>query len=568
MSKQTPAFHAKFSALILGSVLLSACSSGVTKHNVESLKQVDTESMTLIRERIRSESRKLLAEQQSLRDELTQVSQPAIQPDPVAPEFNPLDAISVSVSVSNEDVQNVLRALSAQAGMSLLLDPDLADLNRKISMHLTQVPASLVLDKVMALLDLHGEVKSNVLIVRPYQEQFYNLEFLQSAASMDFNIGGDVFGANQTATEGGSSSSMTGNLSLVGAESDARGPYEQLALTLDDLIGKPDNKQDDKEDLPGTEKAAEEDKKKSGKQSVYSLNPMTGTLYVKARPSQITAVTELVERYRSVLQRQVLIEAQILDVSLSDNFAFGIDWDLLRGELAAGYSGSAIALGGVSTNLPNPINAGRSVTLPSLSAGGSDNSLSLVYSNNTFAAALNMLRNFGTVKVLSNPSIRAKNSRPAFISVGRNSRYISEATSVVTNSGGGASTTSTSVTTSSVFNGIMLGVLPFIGSDGKISLTIHPMQSEVQEDSLQLINVGGDSRVTLPVIDFKGITTSLSLNHGDTVILGGLIDESNEDNGDGIPGLRDINGIGALFGNTRQIKSARELVIVLRVTEL
>lgn len=571
MSQRIKAFHAKFSALIIGSVLLSGCSSGVTKHNAESLKQVDTESMTLIRERIRAESSKLLEQQQAIHEELTRTAQDNTPPEPVAPEFNPLDAVTVSVSVNNEDVQNVLRALAAQAGLSLLLDPELADLNRQISMHLKQVPASLVLEKVMALLDLHGEVKSNVLIVRPYQETFYNLEFLQTATNMDFNIGGDVFGANQTSTGGGgSSSSMTGNLSLAGAESETRSPYDQLTIMLDNLIGTSDsNKQDDEESLPGLEKEeGEDDKKKANKKSVYSLNPMTGTLYVKGRPSQVAAVTELVQRYRSVLQRQILIEAQILDVSLSDNFSFGIDWDLLRGELAAGYSGSAVSLAGVSANLPSPVNAGRAITLPSLSAGGADNSLSVLYSNNTFAAALNMLRNFGTVKVLSNPSIRAKNSRPAFISVGRNSRYIAEATSVVTNSGGGASTTSTSVTTSSVFNGIMLGVMPFIGADGKISLTIHPMQSEVQQDSLQLINVGGDSRVTLPVIDFKGITTSLSLNTGDTVILGGLIDENSENNGDGIPGLRDLDGIGALFGNTRQIKSSRELVIVLRVTRL
>ncbi|HBX37183.1 MAG TPA: pilus (MSHA type) biogenesis protein MshL [Pseudohongiella sp.] len=300
---------------------------------------------------------------------------------------------------------------------------------------------------------------------------------------------------------------------------------------------------------------------------LYSLNPMTGTLFVRARPSQVSVVRNLIERYRDVLQRQVLIEAQILDVSLSDQFAFGIDWGLLRDGVAAGYGAGTYTADGFSTQLPDSVEQARSITLPGLQAGGDDR-LGLMYGSMSFTAALNILDNFGSVRVLSNPSIRARNSRPAFISVGRNSRYIAESTAVTNSVGGGDTVTSTSVTTSSVFNGIMLGVQPFIGQDGEISLSIHPMQSEVQEESLQLIEVGGDSRVSLPIIDFKGMTTSLSMNSGDTVILGGLIDEVGGSTGSGIPVLRDLRGVGGLFGNQGRTSRVRELVIVLRVTTI
>jgi MSHA type pilus biogenesis protein MshL len=222
---------------------------------------------------------------------------------------------------------------------------------------------------------------------------------------------------------------------------------------------------------------------------------------------------------------------------------------------------------GFSSTLPEAGSQERTITIPGMSTA-SESSLGALYSSMTFSAALNMLNNFGTVRVLSNPTIRAINSRPAFISVGRNSRYIAESTAVTQAIGGGDATTSTSVTTSSVFNGIMLGVQPFISEDGTISLTIHPMQSEVQEDSLRLIDVGGNSRVSLPVIDFKGLTTSLSMNSGDTIILGGLIDEVGGTGGDGIPGLRDVPYIGPIFGSTSRSTRVRELVIVLRVTVL
>ena len=124
------------------------------------------------------------------------------------------------------------------------------------------------------------------------------------------------------------------------------------------------------------------------------------------------------------------------------------------------------------------------------------------------------------------------------------------------------------MTTSSAFNGIILGVEPFIADNGSINLTIHPMQSEVDPNSLKLIDTGGGSKVTLPVIDFKGLVTSLSLNDGDTVILGGLIDEVGSDSGDGLPGLNDIPGIGNLFGGRSKSKESRELVIILRVTRI
>ncbi|HBX37182.1 MAG TPA: hypothetical protein DEG76_07835, partial [Pseudohongiella sp.] len=150
-------------------------------------------------------------------------------------EADPLDDVLVTIDVQNEDVQNVLRALSQQADMNLLLDPELANLNRRISMSLHQVPASLVLDRVMQLLDLYGEVQQNVLVVRPFEEQVFNLDFLQDVTNMDFNMGGDVFGANSTMSgasgsggSGGGESAMTGSISLTGLNAEGMDPYQQL----------------------------------------------------------------------------------------------------------------------------------------------------------------------------------------------------------------------------------------------------------------------------------------------------------------------------------------------------
>lgn len=569
-------------SLAVSGVLMAGCTTAhVSQNNIDNMKAVDNQTHKLMTTRVDQESKKFMDQSQALYKKVQSI--PKVEPEVIAvePEFNPLDAVQISVNVDNGDVQSVLHAISDQAGMSLLMDPQLSELKRKISMHLKNVPASLVFNQVMDLLDFDGQVKGNVLIVKPYREKVYELNFLQTSSNIDYSMGGDVFGAN-TSSNGSSGSSggnkpMTGTLSFKGTGTTKSNPYTQLSETLEDILGrKKVSKQDNA--IPGVNTQLPNmmgrlptpiQQKPKGFQPIYSLNEMTGTLYLKAKPSQVEAVDKLIKQYKSVLSRQVLIEAQLLDVRLDDGNQYGVDWNKLGQDIAYNYGTGSVDLGSVTNTLAGTGNQIRSITIPANSNGVSGaSSLKLVHSANTFSVAMHALQQFGTLRVLSNPSIRAKNARPAFISVGRNSQYISESNSTVNNVGGSLTTTS-DVSTSSVFDGIILGFEPFIDSDGKISLTIHPMQSNVDKASMALVDVGNGTKITLPVIDFKGLTTSLSLKDGDTVILGGLMDEVATDSGEGVPGLNEIPGIGALFGGNRlHDKETRELVMVLRVTIL
>jgi len=573
--------YVQIMSLAMGGALLTGCTTAhVSQNNLDNMKEVDNESHQLISDRVELESEKLLEANRALYQAVQKIKEEPVEVVVVEPEFNPLDAVQISVNVNNGDVQSVLQAISAQAGMSLLMDPQLSELKRKISMHLKDVPASLVFNQVMQLLDFDGKVEGNVLVVRPYREKVYELNFLQTSTSIDYTMGGDVFGANKSSTGsggGGGTQPMTGSLAFTGTGAESSNAYEQLSETLQDLLGtnKPTN--ESQQTIPGVSApvsgmqrlATVAQEKPKGFQSIYSLNEMTGTLYLKARPSQVEAVDKLITQYKSVLSRQVLIEAQLLDVRLGDGHQYGVDWNKLGSDIAYNYGSGSVDLGGVTTNLPGATSQLRSITIPASSYAVADQSaLKMVHSGSSFSLALQALQQYGTLRVLSNPSIRAKNARPAFISVGRNTQYISESTSTVNNIGSGSTTTS-DVTTSSVFDGVILGFEPFIDADGKISLTIHPMQSTVDKSSMALVDVGNGTKITLPVIDFKGLTTSLSLKDGDTVILGGLMDEVASDSGEGLPGLNEIPGIGALFGGNRlHDKETRELVMVLRVTIL
>ena len=93
---------------------------------------------------------------------------------------------------------------------------------------------------------------------------------------------------------------------------------------------------------------------------------------------------------------------------------------------------------------------------------------------------LNVLRGFGNVKVLSNPSVRVRNGSPAYLSVGSNIRYVTKSTSNFSNSGGGSAyNQSTDIQTDSLFSGVVIGVAPIVHDNGGVELLVHPMQTEV-----------------------------------------------------------------------------------------
>ncbi|MEN6585239.1 MAG: hypothetical protein ABFE02_04185 [Sulfuricella sp.] len=247
-----------------------------------------------------------------------------------------------------------------------------------------------------------------------------------------------------------------------------------------------------------------------------------------------------------------------------------MDWDLLRNHLAGVVGDAPIIANSASANLPGlaglPL---RALTFPTRAIGAATGrSSGLMYSDSAVSIALNMLRNFGNVKVLSNPNIRVRNNTPALLSVGTSNRIVAKSTVTSSNPGGGASTITADVQTDSVFSGVIVGVVPFIGERGDIDLLINPMQTEVDPVSLQLQDVGAGNKVTLPQISYKGMTTTLNLKDGDTVIIGGLIDQKTSSNERGVPGLSDVPALGRLFGAEATAHKSRELVMVLRVKEL
>ncbi len=563
-------------ASALGALTLAACAN-MPPRSVQDIAPTEYKALERSGAAIAEESAKLASQQDRRREQIERsFQQPAEVVAPVAPAYDPLENTVVSISMFNADVGQLLWALADELKMNLIVDPQVLEQRQRTSLHLRSVSAREVYNHILDAFDLHGEIRGGALVVGQMRERIFNVDLLNSSTSFDLSTGGDVFGAGMQSA-GGGGQSLRGTLTMTGSVGKDNDPYKQLDAALKVILGTEQN---------AAAAARGPDDPPPPAQSRYSLDPGSGTLYVRARPSQVRAVEDLIGHTTQKMRRQVLVEAQILDVSLNDNFQFGVDWNLLRNRVAGIYGDSPATIvpapgtpGNPDLGIPENPNLlpyqrygrygdqARNIVFPNQTLGSSiGRGLGVSYLTDTFSAALNALRTFGNVKVLSNPSVRVRNGSPAYLSVGSNIRYVTKSTSNFSNTGGGSAyNQSTDIQTDSLFSGVVIGVAPIVHENGGVELLVHPMQTEVEPGSLALREFPNGNAVTLPVINVKGITTTLNLRDGDTVLLGGLIDQKASLSDSGIPGLSDVPAFGKLFGTRGKQHATRELVLVLRV---
>lgn len=542
--------------------VLGGC-SGPMPRSVATLAPADRGTLERVGDTIIEDSRHLAEQQKRLAEGIARTEAAARALAPVAPVYDPLENKVVTINMYDTEVGHLLWALADQLGMNLIVDPQVIAQPQRASLYLKNVTAREVYNHILRIFDLHGETRGGALVVNLMEERVFDLDLLNTTMSIDVSAGGNVFGSgggasgggNGGGASGGGGNQLRGNFILNGNTNKQVDPYDQVEQAVARILGAEGEK--------GGVRDAQEDRTRT----TFALNHMTGSLYVRARPSQVASIDKLVDRVQTVMHRQVQVEAQLIDVQLNDGFQFGVDWNLLRDHVAGVYGNSPLTLG--SAESPFPGREGilippRTLTLPAQTIGSAlGRGAGLVYGQDSFSVALSALRSFGNVKVLSNPSVRVRNGTPAMLSVGTNTRYVAKS-AVTIDTLAANSLRTADVQTDSLFSGIIVGVVPFIHEDGRVELLVHPMQTEVDQASLALVDAGGGSRVTLPVVNYKGITTTLNLNNGDTVLIGGLIDQKTASTNRGLPGASDVPVLGNLFDDRQKQHASRELVVVLR----
>jgi MSHA type pilus biogenesis protein MshL len=495
-------------------------------------------TIDLAPEKIIADNSKEFSERmKTLRASLERVKKVEAPVEAVKPVYDPLADIKLSLVVEEQSVHKVLRAVASQSKMNLLIDPQIIPEDHLITVDFHDTSASVVIRQLLDLTDLHGTIKDNMIVVKAMESDIFHLSFMESDLESSFSAGGDVLGG--AGVQGSSAGQVKGEFTVSGTEMPSSNPYEALETMLGELVGE------------------------SG--GTYSMNRLNGSLYVSAKPSAMKTIRSMVQDYEDSMSRQVLIEAQFVEVDLNDSFKWGIDWTSLRDDVAFAFSPTGETLNGIAETTFGNLNQGaRTITIPSSTAAPEGTTFRGYGMTQDVAVAIEMIQKYGDVSVISHPSIRVKHGLPAMISIGTSATYISD-TKVTNNNSGGGVVTTQEVKTKNVFDGLMLGVVSFIAKNEDITLGVHPVQSKVNPQSLVLQDVGGDTRVSLPVVELKSIVTQLKLRDGDMVILGGLIDQDDSKLSNEVPGLGAIPFLGNLFKNKENAKSIKELVIILKV---
>ncbi len=307
------------------------------------------------------------------------------------------------------------------------------------------------------------------------------------------------------------------------------------------------------------------------------VSPESGLVVVRALPSELRTVEKFIRQTQSSVQRQVILEAKIIEVELSERFQAGINWSALAQSganqaLISHVGGGSIfdvnqngigytSLKGNSGNLnpasPTPVDGSAT----SAFGGVFTFALSL---GTDFTAFLELLKGQGNVQVLSSPKVSTLNNTKAVIKVGQEEFFV---TNVYSNTAltAGASTTGNNVELTPFFSGVVLDVVPQISDNGRVTLFIHPTISRVDEQEKSVALTATDQLVLpLAFSTVRESDTIINAQSGQVVVIGGLMQDKILDFETAVPFLGDIPLIGGLFRHKAQRKVKSELVIMLK----
>ncbi|MDO8932490.1 MAG: secretin N-terminal domain-containing protein, partial [Rhodocyclaceae bacterium] len=316
----------------------------------------------------------------------------------------------------------------------------------------------------------------------------------------------------------------------------------------------------------------------SGEGRSVVVSPQSGVIVIRALPRELRSVETYLKATQTVVERQVILEAKIIDVTLNQEYQSGINWAAFStqsaGRVAGGVSGAttslytttgsgaAQAMGNSSTSSVTPGQFG-SVVASALGKGF----FGLAFQTANFAALLSFLETQGSVSVLSSPRIATLNNQKAVLKVGTDDLFVTNITTTTTATTSGSVSTP-SLTLQSYFSGISLDVTPQIDEDNNIILHIHPAVSVVTEKtkSIDLGTTLGQFSLPLASSSVNETDSIVRARDGNIIAIGGLMRQEQAVGSTGLPGAANAGALGTALGQRSNSMSKRELVILLKPT--
>jgi MSHA biogenesis protein MshL len=300
-------------------------------------------------------------------------------------------------------------------------------------------------------------------------------------------------------------------------------------------------------------------------------------IVIRAMPEELRNVDQYLRATQLSVDRQVILEAKILEVELNSNFQSGINWAAFgklstNSRVSAGLvqPGSSLTPLGVSGSLSSNGAAGT-VSVPGSSIGAVSDAVGslfgLAFQTSNFAALISFLEGQGTVHVLSSPRIATLNNQKALLKIGTDEFFVTGVSTTTTNNSNGSGVTTPTVTLQPFFSGVVLDVTPQIDDHGNIILHVHPSVSQVSTVNKGL-NLGALGNFSLPLAasSTSEMDSMVRGQDGQVVAIGGLMRQATTSDRSGVPGASDLPVLGALFRTTGEVIQKRELVVLIKPT--
>ncbi|MCF8151872.1 MAG: secretin N-terminal domain-containing protein [Burkholderiaceae bacterium] len=486
---------------------------------------------------------------------------------PLAVVEKPVAEPRFDLSVVNAPATQVFMALVSGTRYSMLLPPDVSG---SLTVNLKDVTVMEALETIRELYGYEYHLKGKRIFIEPntIKTQVFRINYLSSRrqGSSDLRVtGSSMTAAGGTAGAGSTATPATGQAvpAGAGAATPTRGnDTSRVSMTTEN-------------DFWGDLNRALSSIVGSAEGRSVVVNPSSGVVLVRALPTELRNVEKYLKATQLIAERQVMLEAKIIDVTLSEGFQAGINWGAFNtssfgrsgigvaqpGATLTGGAGSAQIIGTTTTPTLS-VTPGQlgSIAASVLGKGF----IGLAFQTSNFAALLNFLETQGAVSVLSSPRIATLNNQKAVLKVGTDELFVTNVTSSTTTTTTG-SVSSPSVTLQPYFSGISLDVTPQIDDDGNIILHVHPAVSTVVEKE-KTINLGALGTYILPLAasSINETDSIVRVQDGNIVAIGGLMRQEQSSERSQLPGASGFiaNALGQRGSSLRK----RELVILIKPT--
>jgi MSHA biogenesis protein MshL len=484
---------------------------------------------------------------------------PAEMPEDVQRELNGNNVLSQSaralpaerrfdVSANEVDARVFFPSLVKDTPLSVAVHPDVQG---KISLSLKAVTLS---EAIQVVEDIYGyEVNREGRILRVFpsgmRTETFPLNYIymqREGLSLTSVSSGRISDQNNNSSNGSNNSNSNSNNSSNSSNSNSSNGNSNSSDNTNGTFIRSTTKTDFWGELQATLMSIMGETG-GGRQVV--VTPQAGLVTVRAFPDELRQIRSFLQIAESHLQRQVILEAKIIEVTLSDGYQQGIQW-----ENVLGHAGS--------TNVDFSTSAGQGLSNAITSAIGGVTSIN--FTGSDFSTIINLLDTQGDVDVLSSPRVTASNNQKAVIKVGNDEYFVTDVSS--TTVAGTTPVTTPQVELTPFFSGIALDVTPQIDEYGNVILHVHPSVIDVTSQTKE-IKIS-DSTLELPLAqsEIRESDTVIRAASGDVVVIGGLMKSENIETVSKVPLLGDIPFLGEAFTSRTKSKKKTELIIMLKPT--